>query len=834
MKAIIMAGGEGSRLRPLTCGRPKPMVPVLNKPIMCHIIDLLKKHNLTDIGVTLQYQPDAIRDYFGNGAEFGVNMRYFVEEVPLGTAGSVKNAGNFLDETFLVISGDALTDLDLSKAIDFHRRRGSIATLVLTRVDCPLEYGVVITEENGRIRQFLEKPSWGEVFSDTVNTGIYILEPEVLDYFAPGQVFDFSKDLFPLLLKDKKPMFGAVLPGYWCDIGNLQQYLQSHYDALSGKVQVEIPGREITPGVWVGSGASINDNAEISGPVLIGDNCQIGSKVKIEPYSVIGEGCVLKEQTSVKRSVIWNHVFMGSGAAIRGAVLGSRVQVQANAGVYEGAVIGDDSVIKEHGLIKPDVKLWPNKLVDMGSVVQRSMIWGTRLPKKVFGLEGITGLANVEITPEFASRVGAAFGSFLGIGARAGVSCDNYPASQMVKDALISGLQSSGAEVFDLGVGITPMHRLVMRSMDCKGGVHIKISSQRPDKVTMIFTNKRGGNISRGEERKVENALMREDFQRVDVSKLRKPRVVPAMSETYLQSISRQIDSSLLRSTGFRLMLIYDRTNLERFIPPLFSELGLEVEYPEGQNSGDPIKGWQYYQDALPELAKSVIERKAHAGALLDPNADRLILVDGKGRVIKDELLTTLIALVILKEQGGSVVVPVTAPRVIETLAEQYQGRVVRTKTAIQDFLEKVMIQDESAKTSDDKESHISQFFMHFDALSALARIFEFCAKNSLTLAELVDEIPDFFLNKKEVPVPWEAKGRVIRELVENPPVDHLELLDGVKVYHPEGWALVLPDPEEPVCRVFSEGTSMEIAESLTDMYINKISSIVGAGTNQE
>lgn len=219
MKTIIMAGGEGSRLRPVTCGRPKPMVPVANRPVMFHIIELLKRHGLVDIGVTLQYKPEFIRDYFGNGGKYGVNIQYFTEEAPLGTAGSVKNARAFLDHTFLVISGDALTDLDLSRAVDFHRRQGAMATLVLTQVSCPLEYGVVITEPDGTITRFLEKPAWGEVFSDTVNTGIYVLEPEVLEYIPHGQTFDFSKELFPLLLREKKPLFGVILPGYWCDIG---------------------------------------------------------------------------------------------------------------------------------------------------------------------------------------------------------------------------------------------------------------------------------------------------------------------------------------------------------------------------------------------------------------------------------------------------------------------------------------------------------------------------------------------------------------------------------------------------------------------------------------
>lgn len=200
MKAIIMAGGEGSRLRPLTCDRPKPLVPVLGKPIMEYGIELLKKHGIKDIGVTLQYLPNAIIDYFGDGSKWGVNLQYFLEEVPLGTAGSVKNAETFLDESFLVISGDALTDFNLSEIIAFHFKKQSLATIVLTVVSNPLEYGIVITDSANNITSFLEKPGWGEVFSDTVNTGIYVFEPDILKLIPEKTVFDFSKDLFPKIL----------------------------------------------------------------------------------------------------------------------------------------------------------------------------------------------------------------------------------------------------------------------------------------------------------------------------------------------------------------------------------------------------------------------------------------------------------------------------------------------------------------------------------------------------------------------------------------------------------------------------------------------------------
>ncbi|MBM7854989.1 mannose-1-phosphate guanylyltransferase/phosphomannomutase [Desulfohalotomaculum tongense] len=820
MKAIIMAGGQGSRLRPLTCSRPKPMMPVMNRPIMEHIVNLLKKHNLKNIGVTLQYLPEAIKDYFGSGVEFGVSMRYFIEEVPLGTAGSVKNTAGFLDETFMVISGDALTDFDLTKAVNFHKQKGAVATLVLTRVKTPLEYGVVITERDGRITRFLEKPGWSEVFSDTVNTGIYILEPEVLDYFQPGQKFDFSKDLFPRLLKDGKPMYGVVLEGYWCDIGDLWHYLRAHRDVLAGKVEVSIPGREIRPRVWVGEGVSIHPSAAVNGPVLIGDGCDIGPNAKIEPYTVLGEGCRVEERASIKKSVLCSGVYLGAGSSLRGAVLGSGVKVYSNASIYEGVVVGDHSTIKERVLVKPDVKLWPNKLVETGATVQRNIIWGAGASKNIYGLEGITGLANVEITPEFASRVGAAYGSTLSFGERVMLTSDSYPVCKMIKEAFTAGLQSMGVRVLDAGAVVTPVHRYAVRKLECKAGVHIKISSLRPDKINMVFTNSRGGNISRGEERKIENKLAGGDYRRADAGKIIPVEPVPGTAEAYLEDLERNVDMKTIARAGYKVVLAYDNRNLDKFIAPITLKAGVAVETAGAGGSALPLS-WRSYKAMLPELGRAVVDKGADAGAVIDPNGDSMILVDEKGRVVQDDMLTALLALVVLKERGGPVVVPVTAPRAIEDMAVKYNGTVVRTKTAVRDLLEQIIVHDNRQKEK------LSQFLLNFDAVAAFIKVLEFCARKKIGLSALVEEIPAFFVAKKQVPVSWEAKGRVIRKLIEEKP-GKLELLDGVKVYHPQGWALVLPDPEEPLCRIYSEGSSMEIARELTDMYIDKINKIAG------
>ena len=305
MRAVLMAGGSGTRLRPLTCDLPKPMVPILNRPIAEHIIDLLKRHQIYEVIATLHYLPDVLRDYFQDGGDFGVQMTYAIEEdQPLGTAGCVKNITELLDETFLVISGDSITDFDLTAAIEFHQQKQSKATLILTRVPNPIEFGVVITDTEGRINRFLEKPSTSEIFSDTVNTGTYILEPEVLDYLPENIECDFSKDLFPLLLAKNEPIYGYIAEGYWCDVGHLDAYRQAQYDGLERKVKLEVAYPEIAPGLWVGANTYIDPTAKIETPAIIGNNCRIGARVKIEDGTVIGDNVTIGADAHLKRPII--------------------------------------------------------------------------------------------------------------------------------------------------------------------------------------------------------------------------------------------------------------------------------------------------------------------------------------------------------------------------------------------------------------------------------------------------------------------------------------------------------------------------------------------------
>ena len=278
-----MAGGEGTRLRPLSLGSPKPMTPLLGRPVMEHIIQLLRSHGVDDICVTLCYKPQAVMDYFGGGERLGVRLTYFIEEDPLGTAGSVKNCMSHLGrEDFLVISGDCVCDLDLTALLQFHRERGAEATLGLYRHPTPLEYGLVLTGEGGKVERFVEKPGWGQVFTDQINTGIYLLSPAAMDRVPEGAVWDFGKDLFPAMLREDAPLYGLPLEGYWRDMGDCGAYLSCACDALTGKVKLDLGLPKRASGVW--SAQPLPDGLNLVPPCWIGEGVSLGEGCLVGPH----------------------------------------------------------------------------------------------------------------------------------------------------------------------------------------------------------------------------------------------------------------------------------------------------------------------------------------------------------------------------------------------------------------------------------------------------------------------------------------------------------------------------------------------------------------------
>lgn len=813
MKAVIMAGGEGSRLRPLTCDLPKPMVPIMNVPIMEHIINLLKEHHIKDIAITLMYMPQKIKDYFGNGSNFGVRIHYFIEDTPLGTAGSVKNAETFLDETFIVISGDCLTNIDLKKAIQFHRQKKSLATMVLAKVDVPLEYGVVITDENHAIRGFLEKPSWGEVFSDTVNTGTYILEPEIFRFIESGERLDFSHHLFPKLLAEGHPLFGFVTEDYWCDIGDLDAYMQAHYDIFEGKIQVQQDAHEMRPGVFVGQGTIIGERAKIHAPCCIGSHCRIANGATVDTMTVLGNNNVVEEKVSLKRAVVWNNNYFEHGSEIRGAIIANKVNVKANVSIFENASIGDGCIINERALIKPNVKIWPAKSVDPLAVVDRNLVWASRHGRAVFGENGVSGIINVDINCEFATRLGAAYGSTLKKGSKVVVSSTTANSVRMFKHAFISGILSVGVEVFNLSSLLTPISRHAISFLAVAGGIHIKLCNYNPNRLRVDFMDSKGTGISRVLERKIENAFFREDFRRCSGEEISRLNNITDFKNYYVRSILNELDLDPIRDRAVKVCVFSPSDFVISIMVPMLTDLGCKVA-----SYSEPDLNEEY---SFVEKLKS---NEADFGAFIDLNGENLILIDSTGRMIKDDLFTALTTLILFKVYPGSkVVVPFTAPTVIEKIAERYNGKVHRTKTSPQAVMEQML----SHHFMKGKE-HYVQYMLNFDALASVVKIIEYISKKEVSLADVVDEVPPFYLSKKNVFCPWELKGKVMRTLITKDTTNEkVELLEGVKFKFKNSWVLVLPDADLPMCRVFSEGETQEQSEKGANIYIEKIRAVL-------
>lgn len=834
MKAVVMAGGEGTRLRPLTALRPKPLAPVMNRPIMEHSILLLKQHGISDIAITLYYLPDAIRDYFDDGSDLGVNFHYAVQETPLGTAGSILLARDFLkDDPFVVMSGDALTDVDLSAAIRFHKENKAEATLILSHVPNPLQFGVVMTDDEGRITRFLEKPSWGEVFSDTVNTGMYIIEPSVLDYMEPGGIYDWSQDIFPRMLAEGKRLFGYVMNEYWCDVGDLNQYREAQYAVLDGKVRVTLDG-ELRGGVWVGEGAVIDPTAHVIAPSMIGKGARIGRGAEVGPYSVIGSKCIIGEGATVHRSVLWANCYVGARARVTGATVCSKVILDRYCDVQEGVAIGANCTVERESTIRSNVKVWPDKVIEAGSTVTMSLIWGQKWAGALFRDLGVSGIANIEITPELATKLGAAFGAVLKPGSTVLTARDSGRAARMVKRAVIAGLMSVGCDVLDMRSAPIAIMRRALASSGAGGGVYVRLAPEDPSVVLIELLDARGVYLSRAAERKVETIYQREDFGRADPEHVGTLSFHPRMVETYQQDFEKHVDGDAIRSRGFRIVADFSFSRVSSVFASVLGRLGCDVIALNAFVDPRRTPRQAEERDALVnQLSHAVTSMGAEVGVMFESDGERLALVDPLGRLVEGCNLQLLYALMYARtHEQAQIAVPVTAPALVERLVALHGAQVTRTKADVRSLM--------AACTSDSRGRReaalgidcrggviLSEFQAGFDSMFAFGHLLEMLAVSGLKLTELCDGIPPVHMFHSEVRCPAEAKGRVMRELTsEGVAVGHVETLDGIKFVDETGWVLVLPDSSEPCVHVYAEDVSDEAATERAAGYVARITDI--------
>ena len=827
MKAVIMAGGEGTRLRPLTSNAPKPLLPLVDKPMMEHIVELLRSHGFDDIVVTVAFMANAIRNYFGDGSEFGVRMAYATEESPLGTAGSVRNAMDHLTERFLVISGDVLTDIDLSAIVKFHDERDALATIGLAHVDNPLEFGIVITKDDGSIERFLEKPTWGQVFSDTINTGIFVLEPEIFDYIAPDQSVDFSSEVFPALLTDGKPLYGAITDGYWEDVGTLDAYISAHRDILDGKVKANVPGFELNDGVWLGEGADIHPDARVIGPSVIGDNCRIEAGATIGPYAVLGQNVRVRSEAVLERTVVHDNAYLGSAVRVRGTVVGRSCDLRNGARTEEGVVLGDECFIGEDALLASGVKVYPFKTVEAGAIVNDSIVWESRGARSLFGRNGVSGLANVDITPEFATKVAMAYGSMLKKGTTVITSRDSSRSARMLKRAMMAGLQASGVNVEDLEVASVPVTRFIVRRPANGGGITIRLVHNDPQSVIIRFFDADGLDITEETQRKIERLYGREDFRRVFPGEIGEIGFVPRALDHYATALESTVDVERIRTAGFKLVVDYAYGSVSFAMPNVLAKLGLDVlaVNPYASTSGMLRDDLAHHSGGVADLVRA---SGASLGAVIDPDGERLILIDDEGHILSDtEALLALIHLLPAKILGDKIAVPVSTTRAAAELADR-QGTSIRwTKLSNPALMDAATEAGVGFAGNQSGQFILPGFMPAFDAAATLVKVLDLLAFHDIRLSAVVAELPKGHVVHETVVTPWEQKGAVMRSLVEHSKGRDVELVDGIKVLHGDGWALALPDPEEPITHIWAEAPSDGDARRLAQEYARRIRQLV-------
>lgn len=813
------------------------MVPVCNRPVMEYVIALLRRYGVDTVIITLHYLAEDIVSYFGDGSDFGVQIIYSVEDEPLGTAGSVKKVEEYLDDTFLVISGDGLTDLDLGRVLAYHLDKKAQATLTLVQVKNPLEYGVVITDEEGNISRFLEKPSWGEVFSDQVNTGIYVLEPSVLKLMEPGKAYDFSRDIFPKLLENKEKLVGHVASGYWCDIGDIEHYRQANQDMFRGSVLHEMAGSERERGIWIGEGCKIDPTAHLDGPLMIGRNCRIGAGTYISKYTCIGDNCIIESDAEINRSVVFNNVFIGKNSRVTRAIVSRQCTINSQVTLSDGAVVGESVFVGRGAQVVSNVKIWPEKRIEDGATVSSNLVWGTIATGVLFGQDGISGLGNIDITPEFAMGIGAAFGSILPKGSTVTTSRDAHPASRLTNRALISGLSSVGVNIFDLRLNSAPISRYAVRNGTPIGGVHARVDREDPRCIELEFFDTRGINIEKTVERKVENLFVRQDFRRTSMDEVGVISFSDDVLEDYIESFISYLDVEAIRRANFKVVIDYSHGYSSNVLPTILSRLGAEtVGLNAYLDSVDARKATDNHDKSLKQLADIVGPLGADLGVLFDVDAERMSVVDERGQILTGNSLLSLMCLMIFRQGSDCLVAaPVNASRVLEDLATEHGGKIIRTKTDSRVLMHTARLGGSRIALAGTPNGGFifPAFASGFDAMFAFARLLQMMASAKQPLSDLAKRIPNHYLYQSSVDCKWSAKAKVMRLIVEEYRDEYLEMLDGVRVVLKDGSMLIIPHPSLARLNIWAEAKTEARAKDLLNTATETVARLAEADDSQ-
>ncbi|WP_264448232.1 sugar phosphate nucleotidyltransferase [Bacillus cereus] len=777
MKGVILAGGKGRRLRPLTCNTPKPMLPLLEKPVLEYNIELLRQHGIREIAITVQYMSTAIKQYFGDGSKWGVNLYYFEDSPPLGTAGSIKQAESFLDETFVVISGDALTDFQLSEGIAFHEQKKRMVTMFVKEVENPLSFGLVVTNKEQEIIRYIEKPSWNEVVSNVVNTGIYIMEPEIFSYIPSMGFFDFSHDVFPLLA-NKNTLFAYLSEDYWLDIGTFDQYRQAQFDLLTKKLKVPIPYTEVLPMVWMGEGVTIGKGTKIHGPSFIGEGAIIGAGAVIEPYSIIGKNSIVSSYSHLQKSIVFANARIGKYCELLETTIGEHTMVEDDVTLFQKSIVADRCHIGKSTVIKQKGKLWPYKVIDSHSIVGSAGVQESEKGAGWLQKSRIVGRGNVEITPQFIVKAAMAYGSLFVKGESILIGSQENIETTSYKNLFLHAIHGIGIHTMECKEMNESLFQYAIHNLNCAGGVFIQVESDRGIVIKMYG---RDGMLSYKQQKMIEQLYMSESFRYVCEKEMGRSKQVHVSLNNYIEAVLEHIDIEKIQKQKFHLLINKRNDMLQQLLMLFLQRLGCTVTWIYAGEQKDHVKA----------LMKS---SKANMALMFSEQGNQFDLYDNHSNIYQ-----------------GTDFEEVDIPDLLfESAGEIYPMSLKLGGCYLLFYMH------------DEKKSF--QIRWKRDILYRIGKLFELIALQGKTFLSIIEQSPPLYLLCDEVVCSWKEKGKVMRKLLADMERKEDGILKGVQFkYTEKEWSYIVSDAKQPKFLVYSHARNPVIARENMKNLIEKI-----------
>ncbi len=824
MKAVIMSGGFGTRIQPLTNSLPKPMLPIINKPMMEHAILQLKAAGIEEFVFLLYFMPEVIKAHFKDGKKLGITIHYVIPDDDYGTAGAVKCAEEYLkNDNFIIVSGDLITDFDFKSILKYHEAKHSSLTITLTSVENPLDFGVVIASKEGKIEKFLEKPSWGEVFSDTINTGIYILEPKILDAIPKDTNYDFSKDLFPSLMKSGTTLWGCLLEGYWRDVGNPHSYRDVYTDIFKGKVDFLLHHK-----YWMDETSPLTftptedlESFTVSGKVLFGKNVQIGKNVKLH-NCVIGNNVFIDNGCHISDSVLWDNVEILNGSHLSHAIICNNTKIGKKVKARYGVIIAEKCEIDNSVTFENDVIVWPNKVIDEASIVSNNVIWGNKYKNSLFENGSVIGRTNLELSCEMATKLAESFGSVLPSGSTVYVSRDYHKSSRMLKRAFLSGLLSTGINVFDLKLASPAVMLFSLVQNDhIFAGVHFEQSLENQINTQIGFFTNEGLNIDTNSEKAIERIFFKESFLRVNYTDIGEVYENGYLDNTYIKNFLQHLDVLAIKHGEFHIAIDLLYGMASSIFPAILNELDIDaVTLNAYLNDKKLTKLTNQLLKSKRELSEIVIGMNLDMGLLIYPDFKTIDIVCENGFIL-DRHMALLLFLELLNRDGceKKVLLPVWAPDFVD---HRFHNLIIE-RSKITNLKGSQLRRYDFIGTTAGNYA-FSEFTCHFDSLFASMKLIQMLSRNRKHISEMAMSIEPFYYLETKIVCENRLKGKMMRKFFE----DSLDKKhcnnDGIKIWiNEKEWIVMIPDQNSDTLRLYIQASTLKAGEKILKEYTQKI-----------